>query len=90
MLCGHLPFCDTDTHTLYKKVLACSYKIPAHVSAAARDLIEGLLLRNPSKRMRLTEIQTHDWFNLVSGVPAYGIDREERLCIDKELVARMQ
>lgn len=32
MLCGHLPFCDADTHTLFKKIMTCNYKIPSHVS----------------------------------------------------------
>jgi 5'-AMP-activated protein kinase catalytic alpha subunit len=39
MLCGHLPFCDADTHTLYKKVLTGSYKIPSYLSPAAKELI---------------------------------------------------
>lgn len=59
MICGHLPFCDADTNTLYKKVLACSYKIPAFVSGAARDLIQNLLVKNPAKRMSIAELKTH-------------------------------
>jgi 5'-AMP-activated protein kinase catalytic alpha subunit len=39
MVCGHLPFCDTDTKTLYKKILSGVYKIPAHVSPLAKNLI---------------------------------------------------
>jgi len=39
MLCGYLPFCDADTHTLYKKIMSCNYKIPPHVNASAKNLI---------------------------------------------------
>ena len=59
MLCGHLPFCDNDTHTLYKKILTCTYKMPSHLSAAAKNLIENLLVRNPSQRFSLTDIYSH-------------------------------
>jgi hypothetical protein len=47
MLCGHLPFCDADTHTLFKKILAGSYKIPTNISVDAQDLIQRLLVVAP-------------------------------------------
>ena len=75
MICGFLPFCDPDTHSLYKKVMSCSYKIPSHVSGAAKDLIENLLIRNPSERLSLADIRGHEWFNLVSMPISYGINR---------------
>jgi 5'-AMP-activated protein kinase, catalytic alpha subunit len=53
MLCGHLPFCDADTHTLFKKILACNYKIPSHVTPDARDLIQRLLVLAPENRISL-------------------------------------
>jgi 5'-AMP-activated protein kinase catalytic alpha subunit len=74
MLCGHLPFCDVDTHTLFKKILACTYKIPTHVSPDAQDLIQRLLVLDPEKRISIEEIREHKWFNRVSPAAAYGID----------------
>jgi len=47
MLSGYLPFCDKDTHTLYKKVMSGNYKMPDNLSAGAKDLIENLLVKNP-------------------------------------------
>lgn len=53
MICGHLPFCDTETNTLFKKILSCNYKIPTHVSPEAKDLISKLLVLSPEKRLEL-------------------------------------
>jgi serine/threonine protein kinase len=74
MLCGHLPFCDADTHTLYKKVLTGNYKIPGHLSPAAKELIENLLVLTPKKRLSLQEIKKHKWFNLITPTLSYGLD----------------
>lgn len=74
MICGHLPFCDADTHTLYKKVIAANYKIPSHVSGAAKDLIENLLVKNPTKRMSIDNIMNHEWFNKTSPIITCGIN----------------
>jgi len=63
MLTGYLPFCDQDVNTVYKQILACSYKIPSSVSAAAKDLIQSLLERIPNKRISLKNIRDHEWFN---------------------------
>lgn len=57
MLCGHLPFCDADTHTLFKKIMACNYKIPPHLSPEAQDLISKLLVANPAQRLPVRKIK---------------------------------
>ena len=85
MLCGHLPFCDSDTHTLYKKVIACNYKIPGHVSGGARNLIENLLVKNPSERMSIEDIKGHEWFNSLPPPTAYGINLGQKLRVDMNL-----
>lgn len=86
MLCGYLPFCDADTHTLYKKVMACNYKLPTHLSGAARHLIESLLVKNPSERMSLENIQNHEWFNIVQPQVAFGVGKGEYLKVDYGLL----
>ena len=47
MLVGYLPFEDHDTVQLYKKILACDYKIPPETPPDARDLITRILNVNP-------------------------------------------
>lgn len=90
MLCGHLPFCDTDTHVLFKKILACNYKLPAYLSPHAQDLIQKLLVKAPEQRISLEEIREHSWFNRVSSAPAYGLDLGDRLPVDEEIVRRVR
>ena len=32
MICGYLPFEDSNTCILYEKIMKCDFKIPVHVS----------------------------------------------------------
>jgi 5'-AMP-activated protein kinase catalytic alpha subunit len=43
MICGYLPFEDSNTAVLYKKIMAGDYILPKFVSPAARDLLQRLL-----------------------------------------------
>ena len=88
MLAGYLPFCDQDINTVFKQIAACNYKIPSHVSAAARDLIEKLLVKQPNQRISLKKIREHEWFNRVTPVAAYGINRGDKLRIEYELIGK--
>jgi serine/threonine protein kinase len=65
MLSGSLPFCEADTATLYKKILSGSYKFPNFISSSAKNLIESILVINPSKRSSIEAIRNHEWFNLL-------------------------
>ena len=65
MLSGYLPFEDQETSILYKKILSADYELPDHVSESAADLISKILTTDPDKRISITEIKKHPWFNLV-------------------------
>ncbi len=56
---------DPNTSNLYKKILAGDYQIPKFLSAEAKDLIKSILTTDPAKRITITEIRKHPWFNLV-------------------------
>lgn len=62
MTCGFLPFEDADTSKLYKKILSGQFSIPDHISTNLRNLINGLLTTDPSKRLNLEQIRVHPWF----------------------------
>lgn len=64
MLCGYLPFDEESKSLLYKKILACDYSIPSHVSPEASDLLRKLLVRCPKKRFGIDEILAHPWFKI--------------------------
>ena len=38
-ICGFLPFEDSNTNTLYRKIQNNDFNIPSHVSLDAKDLI---------------------------------------------------
>lgn len=63
LLVGKPPF-DTDAvkSTLTRVVMA-DYKIPSHLSANAKDLIDKLLKKNPKERIKLRDIVKHPFMS---------------------------
>ncbi|ORZ08328.1 kinase-like domain-containing protein [Absidia repens] len=64
LLNGHLPFDDDNIHNLLKKVKEGKYSISKDIPTNARDLIEKILVTDPSKRFTMTEVQAHPWFKV--------------------------
>ena len=73
MTCGYLPFEDPNTNLLYKKILACDYKIPSFVSSSLKDLMKKILNTSPEKRVTIPDIRKHDWYNKIRGNDMHGI-----------------
>eukprot|EP01101_Sappina_pedata_P001407 TRINITY_DN11494_c0_g1_i1.p1 TRINITY_DN11494_c0_g1~~TRINITY_DN11494_c0_g1_i1.p1 ORF type:complete len:518 (+),score=160.23 TRINITY_DN11494_c0_g1_i1:96-1649(+) len=61
-LCARLPFDDEVVPKLFQKIREGIYTIPDHVSPQARDLIKQMLVVDPLKRITITEIRNHPWF----------------------------
>ena len=57
MLIGKPPFETPEVKTTYKKIKACSYSFPEHVTIteSARNIITKILILDPSKRPGLEE-----------------------------------
>ncbi|KAG5001118.1 hypothetical protein JHK87_022190 [Glycine soja] len=62
LLCGTLPFDDENIPNLFKKIKGGIYTLPSHLSPNARDLIPGMLVVDPMRRMTIPEIRQHPWF----------------------------
>ena len=62
LLCGYLPFEDKNTSVLYKKILDGAFHIPRFVGQEARDLLKRILVTDPDKRIKVSEIRAHPWF----------------------------
>ncbi|CAA7410848.1 unnamed protein product [Spirodela intermedia] len=62
LLCGTLPFDDENIPNLFKKIKGGIYTLPSHLSAGARDLIPRMLVVEPMKRMTISDIRQHPWF----------------------------
>ncbi|RLN94961.1 hypothetical protein BBJ28_00021667, partial [Nothophytophthora sp. Chile5] len=67
MVCGFLPFEDSNTNLLYKKILSANYKMPSFLSPNAQDLIRHILETDPEKRYTVDMIRQHAW---LAGVPS--------------------
>ncbi|KAH8963954.1 hypothetical protein BDL97_04G038100 [Sphagnum fallax] len=64
MLCGILPFDDENISSLYQKITDGIYTLPCHLSMQARDLITRILKTDPLRRITISEIRCHPWFQV--------------------------
>ena len=53
MVCGYLPFEDSNTSQLYKKILAGEYILPNYITPEFKDILEKILNVDPAKRYTL-------------------------------------
>ncbi len=72
MLVGRLPFEDSNTSQLYRKITEGQFHIPSHVSDHAKALIHSLLQVDPSKRIKMEGVRSSRWFQ--------GLINVDRLC----------
>ncbi|KYQ93026.1 putative protein serine/threonine kinase [Tieghemostelium lacteum] len=68
-LCAKLPFDDENIPTLFKKIREGNFVIPDFVSASCADLIRKMLVVDPMKRITISEIRKHPWFQV--NLPKY-------------------
>ena len=93
MLCGYLPFEDENNNNdeLYDKICKGKFDIPNHVSEKAKDLINKILVTDPNKRLTISQIKNHPWFNLYNNDNknkiSEGLDLSKYIIpIDEEIV----
>ncbi|EFA83477.1 putative protein serine/threonine kinase [Heterostelium album PN500] len=68
-LCAKLPFDDDHIPTLFKKIRDGVFVIPDYISPSCADLIKQMLIVDPVKRISISEIRKHPWFQ--TNLPAY-------------------
>ncbi|OQR98660.1 protein kinase [Achlya hypogyna] len=66
LLTGRPPWYTTDREMLYQRLRSSPLEFPAGLSVEAMDLIAGLLERDPSMRLRATEVLVHPFFKDVA------------------------
>jgi 5'-AMP-activated protein kinase catalytic alpha subunit len=92
LLCGTLPFDDESIPNLFKKIKSGMYSLPSHLSQSARELILRMLVVDPIKRISISEVRAHPWYQ--HKLPAYLalppalIEMQER-SLDPEIVDRV-
>ena len=72
LLCGHLPFEDSDTQKLYQKILNARYSFTCYASKEAQTLVKNILVPDPNLRYGLKQILSSTWFR--SHTPPHAVD----------------
>jgi len=60
-LTGRPPFESSNHKETYKKITNLEIKFPSYVQDGARDLIRKLLVKDPKKRLHLSQVSEHPW-----------------------------
>ncbi|KAL5256703.1 hypothetical protein ACHWQZ_G011833 [Mnemiopsis leidyi] len=63
LLCGTMPFDDSDMKHLVESITTASYPHPKGLTKSALDMIARLLRANPKKRATIENIRLHPWTN---------------------------
>lgn len=71
LMCGRLPFYNRDHDVLFELILMEEVKFPRTLSQEAKDLLSGLLAKDPNKRLGggpedYKEITRHPFFLPIS------------------------
>lgn len=61
MLYGTVPFKANNMTELQKIIMKAKYSLKEDISEEARDLLKGLLERDPAKRLNISQILGHPW-----------------------------
>ena len=51
MMCGRLPFYSRDHQKLFELIMASELRFPSKLSAEAKQLLTGLLFKDPTQRL---------------------------------------
>jgi len=71
MMCGRLPFYNRDHEILFELILMEDIRFPKTLSEYAKNLLGGLLMKDPKKRLGgseedVNEIQSHPFFECIN------------------------
>lgn len=69
MLSGGQPFNDSSEDLVLSKVNECIVEYPERIAEDARELISGLLRRNPHTRFSTREARKHRWLDDAGTLP---------------------
>ena len=91
MLCGTLPFSESQEEIIVKKIKTHDYAIPNYLSKEAKDLLNHILIINPKERYNIKQIENHPWFNLIKPHLVPGINIEEDIIpVDDKILEQVK
>lgn len=62
MLVGKFPYKGTNDIGLFRNIIKGNLKIPSFISNSARNLLEKILVNDPSQRISAKRILEDEWF----------------------------
>lgn len=65
LLAGRPPFKAANEYLTFQKIVALEYQYPDGFPAVAKDLIQRLLVLDPSKRLPIEHIKNHPFFETI-------------------------
>ncbi|CAN8067377.1 unnamed protein product [Agarophyton chilense] len=70
LLAGYFPFEGETPGDIARSVVSCKYTFPRHFSKAAKDLIRGLLAKDPKRRTSASRVLESTWLRMGSPTSA--------------------
>uniref|UniRef100_A0A166DG72 non-specific serine/threonine protein kinase n=2 Tax=Daucus carota subsp. sativus TaxID=79200 RepID=A0A166DG72_DAUCS len=72
MVLGNYPFLGDNLHDTYDKIVSNELFLPDNMNPLLKDLIQGLLCKDPDQRMSLANVAEHPWIVAEEGpIPPY-------------------
>ncbi|KAI9013638.1 kinase-like domain-containing protein [Hyaloraphidium curvatum] len=97
MCAGYLPFDDdpnnpqsADIQLLYKHIMSSQLTYPKHVPVAIREVVEGMLRRDPRQRWGWAEVRANEWVKTGSLATAVSVVAKAERRIEEKLAAAVQ
>jgi serine/threonine protein kinase len=63
MVTGSVPWTIANTSMMLRQILMANYAIPSYVSPKCRDLIQRMLVKDPSQRISMERVLAHPWMS---------------------------
>ncbi len=79
LLVGRPPFKANNEFLTFQKIINLEYNFPAGFPEVARDLVERLLVSDPSRRLSIVHIKNHKFFEGTTWGPALWKQKAPRL-----------
>ncbi|KAI7903455.1 kinase-like domain-containing protein [Cokeromyces recurvatus] len=92
LVCGRVPFDDTNLPALHKKIKEGNVEYPEHLSKDCIDLLSKILVVDPLKRETLSFVIHHPWMNKGYDEPIFNYlpHRTPLTSIDPQVICGMQ
>ena len=63
LLAGRPPFKAANEYLTFQKIIALNYEFPRGFPEVAKDLVERLLVLDPSRRLTIDHVKNHEFFD---------------------------